>query len=91
MSLSSHKYNYTYKNCSFLLDPSHIFDSDSDPTLGFYPSPFLNFSPAFNCDAVPVLDSVPRPAFNFDSATHSSDLDEAEFKEFLRLLYFDPD
>ncbi|GBP17808.1 hypothetical protein EVAR_102667_1 [Eumeta japonica] len=54
----------------------HTFVSDSDSTLVFSPSP--------------VLDSVPRPAFNSGSATnHSSDLDEAEGKQFLHLLHFD--
>ncbi|GBP14993.1 hypothetical protein EVAR_6640_1 [Eumeta japonica] len=34
----------------------------------------------------------PRPTFNADSATnHNSDLDEAEGKQFLQVLYFDPD
>ncbi|GBP80785.1 hypothetical protein EVAR_54230_1 [Eumeta japonica] len=79
-----------YHILSAIFHLNHNFDSDSDPTFVFDPSPVLNVSLALNCDLVPVLDT--RPAFNSDSATsYSSDLDEAGGKHFLYLLYFDPD
>ncbi|GBP85454.1 hypothetical protein EVAR_22505_1 [Eumeta japonica] len=77
---------------AFDSDPSHTFYSDSNTTFVLKPSPVLNFSLAFNCDPVPVLDSIPRSASNSHSATnHNPDLNETQGKQFLHLLYFDPD
>ncbi|GBP47924.1 hypothetical protein EVAR_31464_1 [Eumeta japonica] len=74
-------------------DPSHTFDSDSDSTLVFNPSPvFSLISVSFSIVILFPFSIVSRAAFNSDSATnHNSDLNAAEGKQFLHLLCFDPD